>query len=62
MIRVVGYDRSGIVRVWADALDEHEAFSMCRAEIRHYVRHRPDAGPVSDWGVERHDVWLQYQD
>jgi hypothetical protein len=44
--RVIGFDGSGIRRVWAETLGE------CHIAAEEYVRRRPDTGPLSAWRFE----------
>jgi hypothetical protein len=52
MARYIGYDKSGIPRVYGEAKQPDVAYTECTRAVQEYVRRRPDTAPVSSWLIE----------
>ncbi len=49
-IKIVGYDRSGVARVWGSHdTCEKTAYALCKEAATDYVSVRPDTGPLAAW-------------
>jgi hypothetical protein len=49
MFRFIGYDKSGIKRVWGEAESEEDAIDQCQRAIAEYAQRRPDCLPMCMW-------------
>ena len=50
--KAVGFDKSGVKRVFATGGHEKTAVFNCWKEVGKYLQHRPDCGPKSNWTVK----------
>jgi hypothetical protein len=51
-IRFLGFDSSGIARVYGDGATADIAETRCRQTALEYVQGRPDCRPLSAWRFE----------
>lgn len=49
VFKLVGFDASGVRRVWAADYTKEDAELACRAEAADYIQRRPDTGPIDGW-------------
>lgn len=47
--KLVGFDPSGVRRVWACDYTESGAREQCEQDVVEYIRGRPDTGPLNKW-------------
>lgn len=50
--KYIGYDKSGIARVYGAAKQKEAAYTECCCAVIEYVRRHPDTGPVRSWLIE----------
>jgi hypothetical protein len=51
-MQYIGYDSSGIARVYGTHDNADLAESMCKDEAMEYIKHRPDTGPLDKWSFK----------
>jgi len=60
--QVIGKDRNGVGRVWAEHDDSKMAEAWALEEAKEYLKGRPDTGPLSQWTFVFNDYQKEKND